>query len=245
MTLNYFKQFLSNFNPKKLAIVVAVFVLIVSIPLSFFFSNTFTRYWKVNQKIDIANQVVFNDLIFVPEIKLGNWQVTNYHSILSLQNLGVEPVPIGTISLRFYSLCILLGVILGYMLALFLANLNFISGNIIDRLLIGMVVFGLLGARFFFVIFSWDSFKDNPLAVITEIGQGGMAIFGTIFACAFYVWMYCKKYKFNFFEFADFLAPALLIGQIVGSLFPFPKMHRYSLQAPAKNQKRYLREWFK
>lgn len=214
--LQLLNKLFSNFNPRKLAVVIIILVVVFSLPISSFFSNTFTRYWKINQKFDIANEVNFNDLVVLPEVRIFDFKITNYTSILSLQNFGIEPVQIGTISVRYYSICILAGVILGYLLALYLAGLSHISGNIIDRLLIGMVVFGLFGARLFFVIFSWESFIDKPFAVITEIGQGGMAIFGTVIACTAYVWLYCKKYKFNFFEFTDFLAPSLLVGQIIG-----------------------------
>ena len=220
-------RFFAKFNPKTLAIIVSVIVLLVSIPLYIFFSNTFTRLWKVNQKIDIAEQVVINDIIAIPAIQLDSTVLTTYTPLLSLTELGIEPLRIGTISLRFYSLCILLGVILGYILALYLSKLSFVSGNVVDRLLIGMVVFGLIGARLFFVIFSWNIFKDKPLAIITEIGQGGMAISGSIIACTIYVWLYCKRYRFNFFEFGDFLAPALLIGQIFGRFGNFFNYEAY------------------
>jgi phosphatidylglycerol---prolipoprotein diacylglyceryl transferase len=216
-----------RFSPRSLAVYLAITALILSIPLSIFFSNTFTRVWKVNQKIDIAEQVVIKDLIAIPEIKIDQTQLTTYTPILSLPELGVEPIIIGTISVRFYSLCILLGVIAGYIMALYLSKLNYISGNVIDRLLIGLVVFGLFGARTFFVIFNYEIFKDKPLAILTEIGQGGMALFGTIIACSIYIWLYCKRYRFNFFEFADFLAPSILIGQIIGRFGNFFNYESY------------------
>jgi phosphatidylglycerol---prolipoprotein diacylglyceryl transferase len=205
-----------NLTPRKLAIYIAIFGLLLSIPLSIFFSQTFTRYWKVNQKIDLAEQVVISDIIAIPKISIGQTTIIPYTSIIPTSSIGIEPILIGTVSVRFYSLAILLGVLLGYAIILYLSKLNFVAGSIIDRLMIGLVVFGLIGARTFFVLFNWEVFKDKPLGIVSEIGQGGMAIFGSIIACSIYVYLYCKRYKFNFFEFADFLVIGLLVGQILG-----------------------------
>ena len=214
--LQFLPKLKISFTPKTLAIIIAMTGIILSLPLGVFFSNTFTRYWKVNQKIIIAEQVVIRDIVAIPDIKIGDTQLTSYSSIVKFADIGLPPIEIPVVSLRWYSVCILIGVILGYMMALYLSHLNFISGTVVDRLLIGLIVFGLIGARFFFVIFSWDIFKEKPISIITEIGQGGMGIFGTISACSTYIWLYCKRYRFNFFEFVDFLAPSILTGQILG-----------------------------
>jgi phosphatidylglycerol---prolipoprotein diacylglyceryl transferase len=207
---------MKTITPKKISIYLAIFAIILSFPLFIFFSNTFTRNWKVNQKYIFTEQLQINDILAIPQIKLGETTILSYTPILKTSDVGLGPIDLGTISIRFYSVCILLGVIAGYIMALYLASLNYVSGTVIDRLLIGLVVFGLVGARLFFVIFSFEVFKDKPLAIVTEIGQGGMAIFGTFIACFVYIWLYCKRYRFNIYEFLDFMAPSVLIGQVLG-----------------------------
>ncbi len=212
---NRIKSLFFKFSPRKLAVIVGILFLVFSLPLSFFFAKTFSNEYKVNQKIVLADQVIVNDLIIV---KLSDICPTESKDIKTgqLQKQCIEPLPIGEISVRFYAICILLGIFAGYALALYLANLNYVNGNVIDRLIVGLIVFSLMGARIFFVVFNFDKYWDKPYAIVTEIGQGGLAIFGGLIASAIYVSIYCRRYKFNFFEFLDFLAPSILLGQIIG-----------------------------
>jgi phosphatidylglycerol---prolipoprotein diacylglyceryl transferase len=208
------KSYFSSFSPAKLAVIIAVFGLIISIPLGVFFSQTFTRSWKVNQKIVLAEHVIINDLGFV---KLSNICPTSTQTTEgNVVKECLEPLQVGEVSVRFYSLCILLAVLCGYAMALYLSRQNFVASTVIDRLVVGLVIFGIVGARLFFVAFNWSDFADKPMAIITEISQGGLAIFGAIVACSLYIFLYCRRYKFNFYEFLDFMAPSVLIGQIIG-----------------------------
>ncbi|NJK70986.1 MAG: prolipoprotein diacylglyceryl transferase [Thermales bacterium] len=77
-------------------------------------------------------------------------------------------------SIRFYSVCLLLAVFCGYFLALYLAKNIILFSTIVDRLLVGMVVFGLIGARLFFVIFNWEAFSGDKLQALF-IYQGGLS----------------------------------------------------------------------
>lgn len=52
--------------------------------------------------------------------------------------------------------------------------------NYLDMGMIG-VVFGIIGARLYYVIFSWDMYKDNLLEIL-NIREGGLAIYGGVIA---------------------------------------------------------------
>lgn len=192
-----------NSNPRLIAIGLIIFaflfIAVMFVPLNLVFRGE----WKLNQKIDVAENV------FIDYQAMGLTGITN--------QLGWESqVPIGTISVRFYAICILLGVLAGYFLALHLAKSQYIAGTIIDRLIIGLIIFGLIGARLFFVAFRWEAYSQEPATIATELLSGGLAFFGMFIACISYLWFYCKRFKFNFFEFADLLAPAVLLGQVIG-----------------------------
>lgn len=192
-----------NFNPRFVAIGLLAFAFIFIAALFQPLNLVFKGEWKLNQKIDVAENVVIN------------YQALGLSGLTG--SLGwEEQVPIGTISVRFYAICILLGVLAGYFLALYLAQSQYIAGTIIDRLIIGLIIFGLLGARLFFVAFRWSAYEEEPIGVFTEILSGGLAFFGMFIACFGYLWLYCKRFKFNFFEFLDLLAPAVLLGQVIG-----------------------------
>jgi phosphatidylglycerol---prolipoprotein diacylglyceryl transferase len=133
------------------------------------------------------------------------------------------------INIRFYSICILVGVLAGYSLTLYLSKLYNIAGSVIDRLLLGVTVFGLIGARLFYVLFNLKIFILEPISILF-VWLGGLAIFGAILGSILYLFVYCNRFKFNFFEFLDFLTPGLLLGQIFGR---FGNFFNYESYGPA------------
>lgn len=81
--------------------------------------------------------------------------------------------------------------------------------------LIYSIVFSIIFARAYYVIFSWDYFKNN-LTEIFLIRNGGIAIYGAIIGATITILIYTKIKKVNFFEFTDNAILGLLIGQIIG-----------------------------
>lgn len=191
---------LDQLTPRKLSLILLGIGVIISSIISYPISQVFAGHWKLNQTIDIA---------FIEQIEL-------FGAI----------VPIGQISVRYYAVCILLGMLAGYGMAIFLSKWHFIAGTVVDRLFIGLVIFGLVGARVFFVIFNLENYTTEPLNAFL-IFRGGLAIFGMIIASILYIWAYTSRFKFNFFEFLDFLAPSVLIGQIIGRFGNFFNYEAY------------------
>ena len=191
-------------KPRTLSLILAVFGLFFGIILYFLLKEVFSGNWKIHQQIEIIN---------IQQIQLGSLAI-----------------PVGQISLRFYSVCILFGLFSGYAMTLYLAKFHYIAGTIIDRLLIGLIVFGILGARSFYVLFNWPNFAGNPTTIFTGLAQGGLAIFGALIAGAIYIWLYCDRFRFNLWEFLDFIAPGLLLGQIFGR---FGNFFNYEAYGPA------------
>ena len=182
-----------SFNPRKLSISLAVVFVILAAGLYEPLRLVFAGDWKLQQQFNWFNfkdLPPFNDPIF-------------------------RDLPIGMISLRFYSLLMLFGVLAGYALTTFLAKFHFIASTIIDRLLIGVLVSGLIGARALFVIFNWDKFASEPLSIVLSIQQGGLAIFGAFIGTAIYIFIYTKQFRFNFWEFLDIITPGVLLGQVI------------------------------
>lgn len=202
---------------------VSLFLLGLGVILSFVLFRplalVFSGQWKVHQRIDIAQRVVidFNSL--------------GIGGLVRSLNID-EVIPIGTVSIRYYALMLLFGTIAGYFLTLFLSKKHHIASNTIDRLMIGLVIFGLIGARLFFVLFNLSFYIDNPLRIITEVLRGGLAFFGVIIFGVLYLWVYTSKYKFNFFEFLDFISPGVLLGQVIGRWGNFFNYEGYGHETP-------------
>jgi phosphatidylglycerol---prolipoprotein diacylglyceryl transferase len=215
-----------SITPRRIAIYFALFVIILAIALYRPLQLIFAGSWKLQQQIQLFD---------IGILKIGSidWNFGGYAIYLEL--------PIGIFTLRYYSLLILCGVLAGYWLTTYLAKLQFIATTIIDRLLIGLLVFGLLGARLLYVVFNWDKFAQNPINIIASIQQGGLAIFGAILGGLMYLYLYTRRFRFNFYEFLDILTPGLLLGQIIGRWGNFFNYEAYG-QATAVYWKMFVPE---
>jgi phosphatidylglycerol---prolipoprotein diacylglyceryl transferase len=162
----------------------------------------------------ISSAIILSDPI--AQIFAGNAKLEQLILIPIPEWLPFVKSSVGSmITIRYYSLCILIGVVLGYCMTLFLAKRNYIAGTVIDRLLIGLVIFGLFGARMLFVLVHFNDYKSEPLSILYS-WQGGLAFFGALIAGFGYIYIYCKRFSFNVFEFLDIITPGILIGQIFG-----------------------------
>ena len=177
--------------------------------------------------------ILLSSLLYYPvsQFFAGNWVLNQQIDLFdagTINLFGLE-LPIGIVTLRYYAVCMFLGVLAGYFVALKLSKHHFIAETVIDRLLIGLVIFGLLGARFFYVLFNLKEFATDPIDVL-YINRGGLAFFGMVIAGIIYLMLYTKWFKFNIWEFLDFLTPSVLIGQVIGR---FGNFFNYEAYGPA------------
>ncbi len=84
----------------------------------------------------------------------------------------------------------------------------------LDVLIWGLIV-GIIGARAYYVIFSWDDYKDNLMSILA-FRQGGLAIYGGILGGIIGAIITCRVKKLKFFDVADSVCMGLLIGQAIG-----------------------------
>jgi phosphatidylglycerol---prolipoprotein diacylglyceryl transferase len=163
----------------------------------------------------------------VQTIFAGNAKLEQQLSIPLADGIPLISQFIGkSLNIRFYSICVLLGILSGYVLTLGIAKLHFIAATVIDRLLIGLVIFGLIGARMLYVLVNYRQFVLDPISVFYS-WLGGLAFFGALLAGLLYLVIYCNRFKFNIFEFLDVLTPGLLIGQIFGRFGNFFNYESY------------------
>ena len=77
------------------------------------------------------------------------------------------------------------------------------------------VVFGLIGARAYYVAFNWSYYSTHLLEIL-EVWNGGLAIHGGIFAGLLWIIFYTKKYKISTLKILDIAVVGLMIGQCIG-----------------------------
>lgn len=119
------------------------------------------------------------------------------------------------IEIAFYGVIIGIGMILAFVLISWLAKKNGMNPDDFFDAGLYLVIFGILGARLYYVIFSWDYYKNN-LKEIVNIREGGLAIYGGVIAGFLTLIVYCKIKKKSITQMGDVAFPGVLVGQIVG-----------------------------
>lgn len=92
---------------------------------------------------------------------------------------------------------------------------------------------GIIGARIYYVAFSWDQFKDDLLSVF-RIWEGGIAIYGAVIAGLLAAFIFCRKRKVPFPALCDVIAPGLVLAQAIGRWGNYFNQEAYGL--PVTNE---------
>lgn len=78
------------------------------------------------------------------------------------------------------------------------------------------MIFGIIGARAYFVIFKWkELYADNPMEIF-NIRGGGLGFYGGIIGGILGIWLGCRIFKVKVLPFLDLAGGAVLIGQGIG-----------------------------
>lgn len=136
-------------------------------------------------------------------------------------NLGIElkNVPTGFdifgFRIAFYGVVIGLGMLLGWLMAEWIAKKTGQDTELyLDFALIAIVV-SVIFTRLGYVVFSWDEFADNPLEIF-NLRSGGLMIYGGIIGAILTAIVFCKVKKYSFWLLADTGCIGLITGQILG-----------------------------
>ena len=98
-------------------------------------------------------------------------------------------IQLGPFSIRWYAICIVLGLLLAVILSMKEAPRKGIeSDDIIDFILIAFPV-AIIGARLYYVIFQWSYYREHP-GEIFAVWNGGIAIYGGLLAGALVLYLF-------------------------------------------------------
>ncbi|WP_302382234.1 prolipoprotein diacylglyceryl transferase [Anaerotignum lactatifermentans] len=115
----------------------------------------------------------------------------------------------------WYGIFIGLGVILGVLLALHEAKRTGQNPDTYLDFIIYAMIIAIIGARLYYVIFSWDFYSQHPEKIFA-IRKGGLAIYGGIIGGVLTAIVYSHLKKKSFWVMADTMAPSLILGQMLG-----------------------------
>jgi len=86
--------------------------------------------------------------------------------------------------------------------------------NLVPYLFVGAVVFARVWHVFFF---QW-AYYSRHLTEIAAIWKGGISIQGALIGGFVAMIVYAKRHRLSFWELADLLAPAIVLGQSIGRI---------------------------
>lgn len=136
------------------------------------------------------------------------------HLGIYLPNVG-KTISVFGFDIAYYGITIAIAMIVGISIALHEAKRTGQNQDTYLDLLMLTMLTSVVGARIYYVIFSWSNYKDN-LGEILNIRNGGLAIYGGIIAGVITVFIYSKITKMKFLQIADTVCMGLAAGQIIG-----------------------------
>lgn len=140
---------------------------------------------------------------------------------ISFPNLGIylknvgQSISVFGFEIAYYGMIIGLGVIAGILMAVHEAKRTKQDPDTYYDLAMYAVVLSVIGARIYYVIFSWDSYKDDLLSIF-NIREGGLAIYGGVITAVLVVYVFSRIKKLSFWQMTDTAVLGLILGQIIG-----------------------------
>ena len=165
----------------------------------------------------------------------------NYVSFpgFGIDSIKLDPVAFNIfgISVMWYGVIITCGMLLAYLYGLTRAKIEKVKSDDITDLTLFLVIFGVIGARLYYIIFKLDEFiirgADGSVSVgetlktMVNLRSGGLAIYGGIIAGFITAIIVARVKRIRFPVLADIVAPCLLIGQSIGRWGNFMNVEAY------------------
>ena len=141
---------------------------------------------------------------------------------------------LGPISIRWYAICIVSGLILAVYLSMKEAPRKKIDpDDIIDFILIAFPL-AIVGARLYYVVFEWGYYSQH-LGEIFAIWNGGIAIYGGLLTGALVLYLFSRRRLIEPIDFLDIAAPSVMIAQSIGRWGNFFNQEAYGAAVKSLN----------
>ena len=143
-----------------------------------------------------------------------DYRINFPHLGIFLEHVG-KNITIGNFTIAYYGIAIAIGMLLGIWAVTKRAEETGQKGDDYIDIVLYAMVFGIIGARIYYVIFAWDMYKDNPISAF-NIRQGGLAIYGGLICGVITIYVVSRIKKMSFPKVLDIIAIGIPIGQIIG-----------------------------
>ena len=143
------------------------------------------------------------------------------HKTIDFPNIGIHLESVGDhitvfgFDIAYYGIIIGIGILVGLLIAVAEEKRTGQKEEDYYDLAIYAVIFAIIGARAYYVIFSWDMYKDDLLSIL-NIRQGGLAIYGGVIAAVITVLIFARIKKLSAPLLMDTAGLGLVAGQMIG-----------------------------
>ncbi len=136
------------------------------------------------------------------------------HLGIVLEHVG-KSIDVFGFSIAYYGIIIAAGMMAAMLICTSLAKKAGLDEDSFFNTVILGIVLSVLGARIYYVFFSWDQYKDNLLDIF-NIREGGLAIYGGVITAVLVMWIYSRRKKISLGLLGDIGSIGIILGQIVG-----------------------------
>ena len=124
-------------------------------------------------------------------------------------------VDLKVIQIYWYSIFMFLGILVATIIIFLEAKKQKVDEDFMVNLVFKEVIFGILGARIYYILFNLDYYMANPIEII-QIWNGGLAIHGAIIVGIIVLLIECKRNNLKILKLMDIAAVGLIVGQCIG-----------------------------
>ncbi len=126
-----------------------------------------------------------------------------------------ELINLGPVTIYWYGLFIVTGVLMAITITVKLAVKYDISKDDVVDLAFWTILGGIIGARFYHVLLELPYYLSRP-GNILQVWKGGIAIHGGLFVGLLVTLWFVRKKKIRFVRMASIIAPGLILAQAIG-----------------------------
>jgi phosphatidylglycerol:prolipoprotein diacylglycerol transferase len=126
--------------------------------------------------------------------------------------------------IRGFGVMLLVAVALGGWMALYRARQMGLDPEILFSLAFWLFLWGIVGARTFYIVQKWDEFHDprdtflETVASVLNVTQGGLVVYGSVIGAGIALFVFARRHKLPALALSDLIAPSLLLGLAIGRI---------------------------
>ena len=142
-------------------------------------------------------------------------QIVSFPGLGFSFSISPDAFTIGSLTIKWYGIIFACAFLVGTLYVLKNTKKFGLDADRVVDVLLGAILAGVIGARIYYVAFSWDMYKNNPMDIF-KIWNGGIGIYGGVIAAVLCGYFLCRWRKVRFLSMLDLCSAGLILAQAIG-----------------------------